>query len=80
MDINRETASRVQSALDAAGRTPLAVSEQTGIPRTTLLRRLTGTSPFTIAELDLISVLLDVPVHSLIPSTDSGATPERGVA
>lgn len=80
MDINRETATRVQAALDAAGRTPLAVSEQTGIPRTTLLRRLTGTSPFTIAELDLISGNLGVPVHSLIPGTDNGATPDRGAA
>lgn len=71
MDITRETAALVQAALDAAGRTPLSVSEHTGIPRTTLLRRLTGTSPFTIAELELIATLLAVPVHSLIPSTDT---------
>lgn len=71
MDITRETAGLVQAALDAAGRTPLAASEHTGIPRTTLLRRLTGASPFTVAELERIALLLDVPVHSLIPSTDS---------
>lgn len=71
MDITRETARRVQAALDFAGRTPLAVSEQTGIPRTTLLRRLTGTSPFTVGELALIATFLDIPVHSLIPATDN---------
>lgn len=71
MDISRETAQRVTAAIEAAGRTPLTVAEQTGIPRTTLLRRLTGTSPFTVSELERIALMLCVEVHSLIPSTDS---------
>lgn len=74
MDISRETAARVQTALDAAGRSTLALSEQTGIPRTTLLRRLTGTSPFTVDELALIASNLDIEVHSLIPGTDNRQT------
>ena len=71
MDISRETAALVQAALDVAGRTPLGVSEHTGIPRTTLLRRLTGTSPFTVAELEMIADFLGVPLLSLIPDTDT---------
>lgn len=71
MDISRETAALVQAALDVAERTPLAVSEHTGIPRTTLLRRLTGTSPFTVAELEMIADFLGVSLLSLIPDTDT---------
>jgi len=71
MDITRHTAERVAAGIEAAGLTPLAVSEQTGIPRTTLLRRLTGTSPFTVAELGLISAEIGVTPESLIGTTDN---------
>lgn len=73
MDITRGTAERVSAAIEAAGQTHLAVAEQTGIPRTTLLRRLSGAAPFTITELERVADLLDVPVHSLIPTTDKTA-------
>ena len=71
MDITQATSEAVAEAIESAGQTHLAVAEQTGIPRTTLLRRLTGTSPFTVSELERIAALLSVPVHSLIPSADS---------
>ena len=77
MDITRYTAERVAAGIEAADLTTLAVSEQTGIPRTTLIRRLTGTSPFTVAELGLISAELGVAPESLIGTADSS---DRGAA
>lgn len=71
MDITRHTAERVAAGIEASGLTTLAVSERTGIPRTTLLRRLTGTSPFTVAELGLISAELGVAPESLVATTDN---------
>lgn len=66
MDITQGTARAVTAAMEAAGASQLAMSEATGIPRTTLLRRLSGSSPFTIAELERIADHLQVPVESLI--------------
>lgn len=59
-------AGRVLAAMEAQGATRLGISESTGIPRTTLLRRLSGASPFTIAELEAIAKCLGVPVHTFI--------------
>lgn len=70
MDITRGTAQKVAAALDLAGKSQLSVSEASGIPRTTLLRRLSGVSPFTVDELQRIADLLGVPVVSLIDGTD----------
>lgn len=72
MDITQGTARAVNLALESAGKSQLSASEQTGIPRTTLLRRLSGVSPFTVDELQRIADLLGVPVHSLIETTDNG--------
>lgn len=71
MDITRGTAQRVAEALDRAGKSHLSASEESGIPRTTLLRRLSGVTPFTVDELQRIADLLDVPVESLIQTTDN---------
>lgn len=73
MDITKRTAERVAAGIESAGLTALAVSEETGIPRTTLHRRLTGTSPFTITELGNIATLLNVAPESLIGATDTRA-------
>ena len=73
MDITRGTADLVARAIEQAGQTNLAVAEKCGIPRTTLLRRLSGASPFTVSELERIADLLDMQVHSLIPTTDTEA-------
>ena len=45
------SAAAVTKALREAGVSQRAASEQTGIPLTTLVRRLTGRSPFLITEL-----------------------------
>lgn len=59
-------ADRVVAAMETKGATRLGISEATGIPRTTLLRRLSGASSFTVAELDAIARALEVPVRDLI--------------
>lgn len=41
--------------MDSASVSTKALAEATGIPRTTLVRRLTGNSSFTVEELELIA-------------------------
>lgn len=53
--IRSGVASAVSKAIKDAGETPFSVAAATGIPRTTLNRRLTGQSPFNVAELDAIA-------------------------
>lgn len=48
-------ATRVTGLMDSSGVSTKALAESTGIPRTTLVRRLTGNSAFTLEELDLIA-------------------------
>ncbi len=59
-------ADRVVTAMESKGATRLGISEATGIPRTTLLRRLSGASPFTVAELDAIARALNMPVRDFL--------------
>ena len=74
--LTARTAMAVEAAIDAAGQSQLGVSDATGIPRTTLIRRLRGLSPFTIAELEAIAEVLGVTVSDLL----SNAEQERATA
>jgi transcriptional regulator with XRE-family HTH domain len=65
-DATRRVAAAVSAALGESNLSVLSAAEQTGIPRSTLSRRLTGTSPFTITELDLLARLLGVSVEHFI--------------
>lgn len=65
------TASVVLAAIEAAGMTQLGVSDATGIPRATLIRRLKGQSAFTIAELEAIAEVLGIAVSQLLVSAES---------
>jgi len=65
-DTSRSIAANVSAALSSAGIAQRDAATQTGIPLTTLSRRLTGNSPFTIVELDLIAGILGVTVSELI--------------
>lgn len=58
----------VAAAIADSGVTGVWLCERTGIPRTTMHRRLTGLSPFTVAELDAIAGALRVPVETLTPA------------
>lgn len=66
MDITKATAARVSAAIESAGETVLGISQLTRIPRTTLIRRLDGLTPFTIAELAAIATALDISPVDLI--------------
>lgn len=60
-------AAAVRQAIEDAGETQLGVAEKTGIPRTTLMRRLGGHSPFTVAELAAIADALGRRIPDFIP-------------
>jgi transcriptional regulator with XRE-family HTH domain len=63
---SRNIAAHVSAALSTARIAQRDAASRTGIPITTLSRRLTGNSPFTVTELDLIAQLLGVTVSDLI--------------
>ena len=60
-------AAKVEKAIDDAGETQVSISEKTGIPRTTLQRRLnsSGVHPFNMRELADIATALGVPAAEL---------------
>lgn len=62
----REVATQVADAIKSHDATAFAVSEGTGIPRSTLNRRLTGASAFTVAEVAAIAAFLEVDVRTLL--------------
>lgn len=66
MDITTAYPSRVaeavREAITSSGVTIVWLCDITGIPRTTLVRRLGGHAPFSVAELDAIASALRVPV------------------
>ena len=59
-------ADKVVAAMHAKDVSRLALADKAGIPRTTLIRRLTGTSPFTVDELARIAGALGVDVVALV--------------
>lgn len=69
-------AERVTAAITAVGETQLGVSEKTGIPRSTLMRRLSGVTPFNTDELDAIARALGVDLACLV-SDSRAATFEQ---
>lgn len=58
-NFSEQVARSVATAIEAAGENPKSIADATGIARMTLVRRLTGTSPFTVAELAVIARHLD---------------------
>lgn len=54
----QSVAQGVSLAIKAGGYSIKAIAEQTHIPRVTLTRRLSGTTPFNVAELEAIAAVL----------------------
>lgn len=71
-DTDRRVAAAVSLALAEAGIRWHIAADETGIPRTTLRRRLEGHTSFTMSELARLAVLLGTDVTSLI-DTPAGA-------
>lgn len=61
----------VRGTMEQAGESAKHLAEVTLIPRTTLVRRLAGTSPFTIPELERIASVLGTTVTQIL--ADAGA-------
>ena len=47
------------------------LSDETGIPRVTLHRRLTGRTPFNLTELAAIAAALRIPIAELLTDLDA---------
>lgn len=62
----RTVAQRVRDAMEQKSLTEKGLADVTGIPRTTLRRRLTGNSSFTLNELDAIARYLGLPLVDLL--------------
>ena len=64
--LDRQLTAEVRRAAEAAGISQLALAEQTGIPYTTLARRLNGVGKgFTVAELLRIIAVLGISLTEL---------------
>jgi transcriptional regulator with XRE-family HTH domain len=66
-------AAEVTRLIDASGLSRRDVANRTGIALTTLTRRLTGTSPFSITELAAVASLLGTTVSSLAEAAERAA-------
>ena len=60
------TAARVSAAVSQAGMSRLNLSEASGIPYTTLGRKLRGLSSWTVEEIDHVARALSVEPASLV--------------
>lgn len=69
----RGIARAVSVSLRSAGISQRDASAQTGIPLTTLTRRLTGKSPFLTTELAALASLLGTTVSALVSAGESEA-------
>lgn len=60
-------ANQIREAIDSVGETQVSISEKTGIPRTTLQRRLVGDGihPFTMREVKEIALVLGTTAKDL---------------
>lgn len=63
----------VAARLASAGISVKAASEATGIPRATLIRRLSGHSPFDTTQLERIATLIGTKPSELMAEAERGA-------
>lgn len=72
----------IRALLASKGESIESLAESTGIAHSTLKRRLVGTSPFTIDELQLIAEHFDVTVSQVLtpPYEDAPAPREAALA
>ena len=69
--IAQQVAAGVVRAMQDAGLSEVTVSERSGIPRTTLKRRLAGHSAFNVAELAAIATVLGIAFTALTDGCDA---------
>lgn len=66
-------AANVEKARTGAGLTKLALSESSGIPRTSLDRKLKGQGDFTVRELKSLAIALETTARELATVRDVSA-------
>lgn len=71
--VSRQLGKVVSDAIKDAGMSRQDITEATGIPRSTLSRRLTGRGPFYLNELDDIGRAIDVDVSALLKAAEDAA-------
>jgi hypothetical protein len=69
---NRTIAERVREAMETADRSEVTLALDTGIARSTLRRRLAGTTPWLTSELVAIASVLDVGLLDLLADEEVG--------
>jgi transcriptional regulator with XRE-family HTH domain len=72
-ETSREISATVATALKAAGITQRAAAARTGIPVSTLRRRLNGSSPFLVCELYELTELLGTSCSVIVARADARA-------
>lgn len=70
---SRAIAEVVSQALTDSGKSLRDAATTTGIPLTTLSRRLTGNSSFTVDEVDALACLLGLSVSQLAAAAEDAA-------
>lgn len=75
---SQDVAAHVAAAITKSGKSVLSIAEMTGIPRTTLLRRLQSpeTSPLTVNELSRLSEATGEPIGVLVDPTAEKENPQ----
>jgi len=76
LSINSGLAGVVKTRLTEAGISLREAATRTGIPLTTLSRRLTGTSPFSADELALVASLFGIAVSDLAGEAETWVADE----
>jgi len=73
LQIQARLARTVRDALATAGISQSRLAELTGIPQSTISRKLSGLGNFTIPELHLIAFQLGMPMSDLIETMNGAA-------
>ena len=73
MDITQTVAAAVRGLVAERGMSELFVAHESGIPRVTLRRRLSGQTPFTVQELAEVGRVLDITVLDIIKRSEAVA-------
>lgn len=68
-----QIAEAVRELMEAQGVSQLRLSELTGIPRATLIRRLNGQNSFTVSELASVAVNLGVRPSQILEDAEAAA-------
>lgn len=79
-EITQRIAQRVGGAIEESGLPLLQIAEQAAIPRTTLKRRLSGSTPFPVDEIARLADVLNVSFDALISFNDASAPTRPAVA